>query len=256
MINKKIYFVSDFHLGTPSKLDSKERELRVVRWLDSIKNDAQAIYLLGDIFDFWYEYKYVVPKGYLHLLGKLAELRSLNIPIYFFRGNHDMWMFKYFEEELGIPIYDNPISKEISGKRFYIGHGDGLGPKQLSFKLLRKIFRNKFFQWVFTLFNPNFTFGIAHFWSRSSRKQHPSNPQFLGKEKEWLVLYCEKKLKTAQHDFFIFGHRHLTIDYTLSDGKSRYINTGEWLNTNSYAVFDGENMEIGFFENEQGIIYA
>ena len=256
MINKKIYFLSDFHLGTPSKEESKARELRVVRWLDSIKSDAGEVYLLGDIFDFWFEYKHVVPKGYLYFLGKLAELRSLGIPIYFFTGNHDMWMFKYLEEELGIPTYHNPISKKIYNHQFYIGHGDGLGPKQEGFKVLRKIFHNRAFHWFFKRFNSNFSFGIADFWSRSSRNSKPSNPTFLGIENEWLVAYCEMKHKVAPHDFFVFGHRHLTIDHTLSDGKTRYINTGEWLKTNSYAVFDGEKMEIGFFENDNGVIYG
>lgn len=253
---KKIYFASDFHLGTPNKTESKIREMRIIRWLDAIKFDAEAIYLIGDIFDFWFEYQHLVPKGYLHFLGKLAELRSLNIPIYFFTGNHDMWMFRYLEEELGIPTYHEPQSVEWHGKTFFIGHGDGLGPGEKSFKIMRKIFHSKQFQWFFKRFHPNFSFAIAHFWSSSSRKGKPSNPVFLGPTKEWLISYCERKIKTAPHDFFVFGHRHLAIDHTLSNQKSRYINTGEWLSTNSYAVFDGKKMEIQFFENNENIIYG
>ncbi len=253
---KKTYFVSDFHLGTPTKEKSREREERIIRWLDSIKSDAEALYLIGDIFDFWFEYKYVIPKGYIRFLGKIAELRALNIPIYYYTGNHDMWMFTYLTEELGIPIYHNPTSETIHGKTFYIGHGDGLGPHQQGFKLLRKVFHHRFFHWFFKRLHPNFSFWVATNWSKASRNNQPSNPTFLGKEQEWLISYCERKVQTAPHDFFVFGHRHLTIDYTLSNGKSRYINTGEWLYSNSYAVFDGENLEIQFFENDKGVIYG
>ena len=237
------YFVSDFHLGIDARLTSQERERQIVRWLDQIKVNAEEIYLVGDVFDFWFEYKRAVPKGYVRLFGKLAELRDSGIPIYFFIGNHDMWMFKYLDEELGIPIYHNPISKKIYGKQFYIGHGDGLGPKQEGFKILRKVFHNKAFQWIFKRFHPNVSFAIANLWSKSSRNSKPSNPTFLGVEHEWLVAYCEMKQKRAPHDFFVFGHRHLPLNIDLN-AQSKYINLGDWIKYYTYGVFDGEFMEL------------
>ena len=252
---KRIYFASDFHLGIDAKLTSKEREKKIVRWLDEIKNDAHEIYLVGDVFDFWFEYTSVVPKGYVRLLGKLAELRDLGIPIYFFIGNHDMWMFTYFEKEFGIPIIRQPITKEINGKTFFIGHGDGLGPGDYGYKFIKKVFANKICQWLFARLHPNFGIWLANFWSQKSRAVSPAALKWLGDENEWLLSYCQKKLDEVPADYFIFGHRHLPIDYTLKNGKSRYINIGEWMFACSYAVFDGENLKIEFFENEEGEVY-
>lgn len=253
---KKTYFASDFHLGIHAKLTSRERERQIVRWLEEIKKDAEAIYLVGDVFDFWFEYRSVVPKGYVRLLGKLAELRDAGIPIYFFIGNHDMWMFRYFEEELDIPIYRKPIIRTIQGKTFFIGHGDGLGPKDYKYKMLKKIFANPICQWLFERIHPNLGVGVANYWSQRSRKVHPPVKRFHGPEKEWLVAYAERKLEQMDIDYFIFGHRHLCIDYTLKNGISRYINTGEWLYHNSYAVFDGKDVQLKFFENEKGLIHG
>ncbi len=253
--NKKWYFASDFHLGVDAKKTSKEREQQIVRWLESIRHDAAAIYLVGDVFDFWFEYRTVVPKGYSRLFGKLAELRDQEIPIYFFIGNHDMWMFKYFEEEFGIPIYRKPIRETLAGKTFLIGHGDGLGPGDHGYKLIKKVFANKICQWLFARLHPNFGISLAEFWSGTSRDSQGDESQFLGPEKEWLVAYSNRKIETEAIDFFIFGHRHLPIDYTLNNASSRYINLGEWLNYNSYAVFDGNDIQIKFFENEAGQIY-
>ena len=253
---KKTYFASDFHLGVDAKLTSKNRERQIVRWLDYISQDAEAIYLVGDIFDFWFEYKRVIPKGYIRLLGKLATLRDKKIPIYFFTGNHDMWMFRYLDEELGIPIYRQPIVREIQGKTFFIGHGDGLGPKDYNYKRLKKIFSNPICQWLFARLHPNFGIGLASFLSKKSRKTKGPHGRFLGKEREWLITYANKKLEKIQADYFIFGHRHLPIDYTLKNNKSRYINLGEWLYHNSYAVFDGKDIKIEFFENENGKVYG
>ena len=247
-MNKKIYFASDFHLGIDARVSSKEREKQIVRWLDLIKEDAKEIYLVGDVFDFWFEYSTVVPKGYVRLLGKLAELRDSGILIYFFIGNHDMWMFKYFEEELDIPIYRKPIERDLLGKKFFIGHGDGLGPGDKGYKRLKKIFANPLCQWLFARIHPNFGIKLALYWSGTSRDSNPAEESFLGEEKEWLLTYSNKKLDEVNADFFVFGHRHLPIDYTLKNGRSRYINLGEWMHYNSYAVFDGEKMEIKFFE--------
>ncbi len=255
-MNRKIYFASDFHFGMQGKLSSAEREKQVVRWLDQCSRDAEAIYLLGDVFDFWFEYRTVMPKGYVRLLGKLAELRDAGLPIFFFTGNHDMWIFDFFEQELGIPTYRQPIVRQIHGKTFFIGHGDGLGPGDYGYKMLKKIFAHPFNQWLFERFHPNFGIGLARFWSGKSRALYPEAPGFLGPDKEWLVAYANRKLDAVQADYFLFGHRHIPVDFTLKNGKSRYINTGEWLYACSYAVFDGENLEIRFFENENGHVFG
>ncbi len=255
--SKRVYFASDFHLGVDAKFTSKEREKQIVRWLEHISSDAEAIYLVGDLFDFWFEYKTVIPKGYSRLLGKLAELRDRGVPIYFFTGNHDMWMFRYFEEEMGIPIYRQPITRKIGGKTFFIGHGDGLGPGDHGYKFLKKIFANPICQWLFARLHPNFGMGMANFWSGKSRALYPEPPKFLGEDKEWLLSFSNDQLdKQPEVDFFIFGHRHLPIDYILKNKSSRYINLGEWLTFNSYAVFDGQELQLQFFENEEGLIFG
>ncbi len=255
---KKIYFISDFHLGADVKENpSKERERRICRWLDMAKEDAAMIYLVGDVFEFWFEYKKVIPKGFVRLLGKLAELRDAGIPIEFFIGNHDMWMFRYLDDELGIPIHRQHVIREHFGKRFFIHHGDGKGPGDSKYKLLKKIFSNTINQWLFRWLHPDIGIRLANAWSNRSRKNHKEEEKyFLGEKKEWLIGYSERKLKTLneQIDFFVFGHRHLPIDYTLSNGTSRYINLGEWLSHNSYAVFDGKEMKVEFFENPEGKI--
>jgi len=253
-VRNKIYFASDFHLGVAAAESSAQRERRIVRWLDLIKADAEQIYLVGDIFDFWFEYKFVVPKGYVRLLGKLAELRDLGIEIFFFTGNHDMWMFDYFEKELDIPTYRQPIVRELYGKSFFIGHGDGLGPGDTGYKILKKIFNFPLNKWLFARLHPNFGVGLANYWSNRSRKSQPSENYFLGKEKEWLLAYANRKLDQVQADYFVFGHRHLPIDHTLKNGTSRYINLGDWLHHYSYAVFDGNEVEVKFFETE-GVVF-
>lgn len=255
MQGKKIYFASDFHLGIDAKLTSLEREKKIVRWLDFIKHDAQEIYLVGDVFDFWFEYRSVVPKGYVRLFGKLAELRDQGIPIFFFIGNHDMWMFKYFETEFDIPIIRKPIVKEWNGKKFFIGHGDGLGPGDHGFKFIKKVFANPICQFLFGSIHPTWGMGLANFWSQKSRAVSPADLKFLGENKEWLVQFCNEKIDTLDADFFIFGHRHLPIDYTLKNGTSRYINIGEWMHACSYATFDGDDVKIHFFENEEGEVF-
>jgi len=253
----RTYFASDFHLGTTGKVSSKEREAQIVRWLTQIQEDAAAIYLVGDIFDFWFEYKRVIPKGYTRFLGKLAELRDMNIPIYFFTGNHDMWMFGYFEEELGIPVYRKPIIRTINNKTFFIGHGDGLGPSDHNYKRLKKVFQNKTCQWLFERLHPNFGIGLAEMMSKRSRKHDPVVEHYLGDEKEWLVAYANRKTEQLEQpiDYFIFGHRHLTIKMLLNNDHSQYINIGEWLHANSYGVLDGNDVQICFFENENGKIF-
>jgi UDP-2,3-diacylglucosamine hydrolase len=246
-IGTKLYFASDFHLGAGSYTASRKREDRLVQWLDSIKNDAAEIFLMGDIFDFWFEYKTVVPKGYIRFFGKLAELADAGIKLYFFKGNHDMWIFDYFERELGATIITNELEIERSGKKFYLHHGDGLGPGDGNYKILKKIFRSPLCQWLFARLHPNFGVGIANYWSQHSRIAHSGNEKHQSLEQEWLVVYSRELLQTKYYDYLVFGHRHLPLDIRLND-QSRYINLGEWVNFSSYAVFDGNELALHHFE--------
>jgi UDP-2,3-diacylglucosamine hydrolase len=246
---KKIFFASDFHLGVPDHATSLEREKRIVRWLDTIKHEAHAIYLLGDIFDFWFEYKHAIPRGFIRLQGKLAELRDNGIPICFFTGNHDMWMFDYFPNELGIPVFRSPQTLIVGKHTLLIGHGDGLGPGDTTYKFLKKFFDSKLCQWLFARIHPNLGVGIASFWSRKSRISNlKKEEKFEGEEREFLWVYCKEIESKVHHDFYIFGHRHLPLDLKLN-AQSRYINLGEWVNFNTYAVYDGENMELKKFNS-------
>ena len=253
-MSSKVYFASDFHLGIDAEKTSIEREKLVVSWLDQIQDDIDQLYLVGDLFDYWFEYQSVVPKGFTRLLGKLAELRDQKIPVYFFTGNHDMWMFKYFEDEFGIPVIRAPIVKEIQGKKFLIGHGDGIGPGDNGYKFIKKIFSNKVCQWMYARVHPNLGLPVMKYFSRKSRDSQ-EDLDFLGADKEWLIQYAEETLKRNQIDYFIFGHRHLPIDYLLSNKHSRYINLGDWVHHFSYAEFDGQKIQIKFFNNEAGNIY-
>lgn len=245
--NKKVYFLSDFHLGAPNAADSLVREKKIIRFLDEIRHDAKAIFIVGDLFDFWYEYKKVVPKGYVRILGKMAEITDSGIPIHFFVGNHDMWMKDYFQQELNIPVYFEPHPFEFYGKKFLVGHGDGLGPGDHGYKFIKKIFRNGFSQWLFGVLPPYIGMGIAHYFSRKSRAQTGQTDEvFLGEDKEWLIIYCREVLQKEYYDYMIFGHRHLPIDCQLND-KSRYINLGDWIKYFSYAVFDGKELELKYY---------
>jgi UDP-2,3-diacylglucosamine hydrolase len=243
----KIYFASDFHLGLPDHASSRSREDRIVRWLDLIKADAAEVYLVGDIFDFWFEYNKAIPKGFIRFQGKLAELVDFGIKITFFRGNHDMWMFDYFTQELGVEIHSNELIFERNGKRFYLHHGDGLGPGDSGFKIMKKFFRSNFCQWLFARIHPNLGLSIGQSWSLKRRVSH-STKEFNKEEHEWLVTYSKELLEKEYFDYLIFGHRHLPLD--ISIGKSRYINLGEWIHYNSYAVFDGEEMRLEYFEKD------
>lgn len=247
----KTYFASDFHLGIDARLSSAERERQVVRWLRQVADDAEAVYLVGDVFEFWFEYRTVVPRGYTRLLGTLADLRDAGVAVYAFTGNHDLWMFGYFEEELGIPVYRQPIERDIQGRRFFIGHGDGLGPGDLGYKRMKKVFVHPLSQWLYGWLHPNWGVGLARFFSQKSRAATSTTERaWLGDQQEWLLQYCERKLSQGTvPDFFVFGHRHLPIDWRLSNGHSRYLNLGEWMYHNSYGVFDGTEMRLEFFEH-------
>ncbi len=241
---KKIYFLSDFHLGAPHAAGSLLREKKLVRFLEEIRSTATAIFIVGDIFDFWYEYDKVVPKGYVRLLGKLAELTDAGIPIHVFVGNHDMWMSGYFEQELNIPVYHEPKAFTWNNKQFLIGHGDGLGPGDQGYKFIKKIFRNPICHWLFGILHPNWGIGIANYFSRKSReKTGNADAAFLGEDKEWLIVYCKELIKTKPYHFLIFGHRHFPIDFALSE-QGRYINLGDWISNFTYAEFDGNDMKL------------
>ena len=242
---KKIFFASDFHLGTPNVEQSLIREKKIVRWLEEMRPTAQAFFLLGDVFDFWFEYRHVVPKGFVRLLGKLSEITDSGIPVYFFPGNHDMWTFGYLEQEIGLHVYRDPQAFEISGKKFLIGHGDGLGPGDRQYKLLKKVFKNRTARWFFTRIHPNASVALAKYWSKSSRI-NKTEEKFLG-DKEWLYIHCKETELNRHHDFYVFGHRHLPLDLPV-EPSSRYINLGEWVHHCTYAVFDGAELRLERFD--------
>jgi UDP-2,3-diacylglucosamine hydrolase len=260
-VHKKIYFLSDFHLGAPDHASSLEREKIIVQFLDEIKDDAAEIFLVGDLFDFWYEYRKVVPKGYVRLLGKLAELSDSDISLHFFVGNHDMWMRDYFQKELNIPVYFEPKEFERNGKKFLIGHGDGLGPGDHGYKRLKKLFRNPVSKWLFGILPPVAGMGLAHYLSRRSRTQTGASEEvFLGEDREWLIIYCKEVMKKKKIDFFVFGHRHLAIDHRLAfnspagsgeGSEARYINLGDWIRYFTYAVFDGEELVLRSYKGRE-----
>lgn len=241
---KKIYFASDFHLGVPVGKSSFEREKRIIDWLDHIRQDAFEIYLVGDIFDFWFEYKHAIPKGFVRIQGKIAELVDSGIPVYFFTGNHDMWMFDYFEKELGVKIYREPIHRTYNGKKLLIGHGDGLGPGDRGYKFIKKVFAAKWSQWMFARLHPNFGIALANYFSRKSRiATGDSDSKFLGEDNEWLVQYCKEQEGINPQDYYIFGHRHLPMTIRINE-RAVYINLGEWIHYNTYAVFDGVEVKL------------
>ena len=235
--NKKIYFASDQHLGAPTAEASLPRERKFVAWLDTIKEDAGAVFLLGDLFDFWFEYKTVVPKGFVRVLGKLAELRDAGIAIYFFVGNHDLWMRDYFQKELSIPVFHEPQEFNINGKLFLIGHGDGLGPNDHGYKRMKKVFTFPFFKWLFRWLHPDIGVRLGHYFSVKNKLiSGDEDARFLGEENEWLAQYCRRKLTEKHYDFFVFGHRHLPLEIELNN-NSTYINLGDWIQHFTYGEF-------------------
>jgi len=244
---KNIYFASDFHLGIPDAIRSREREAKIIRWLESIEDSAHMIFMVGDIFDFWFEYKYVIPKGFVRLQGKLAELVDGGIPVVFFTGNHDMWMFDYFPDEFGIPVFRQPQHYLINGKQVLIGHGDGLGPGDYTYKFLKKVFANPVCQWLFARLHPNLGMGIANAWSRNSRlaNSQKGEQNFKG-DNEWLWTYCQEMEEKQHHDFYIFGHRHLPLKLPVGE-TAHYINLGEWVHYCTYAIFDGNQVHLKNF---------
>ncbi len=242
--NKKVYFASDQHLGAPTPEASFPREQKFVKWLTEVKKDAEAIFLLGDLFDFWFEYKTVVPKGFVRVLGKLAEIKDSGIPIYFFVGNHDLWMSDYFEKELNIPVYHSPQEFKIDGKTLLIGHGDGLGPEDKGYKRMKKVFTFKPFQWMFRWLHPDLGVRLGQYMSVKNKLiSGDEDAKFLGEDNEWLVQYCKRKLETKHYDYFVFGHRHLPLEIRLQE-NSKYINTGDWVKYFTYGVFKENKLQL------------
>ncbi len=247
---KKVYFASDFHLGAPNHSQSLIREKKIIRWLDSIKGDAAGVFLVGDIFDFWFEYKHVIPKGFIRFQAKLIELIDLGIPVIFFTGNHDMWMFDYFTKELGIPIYRSPETFMIAGKKVYVGHGDGLGPGDHFYKFLKFFFNSKICKWAYSWLHPNIGMGIAQYWSGKSRLANDHIDDGYKEEEEWLLQYCKELEQADPHDLYVFGHRHLPINTPIGE-KSRYINLGEWVHQYTYLSIDHESYHLNSFEPDK-----
>ncbi len=250
-LNKKIYFASDQHFGIPNPKESKKREAKFVRWLDEIKTDAQVLFLMGDFFDFWHEWKYVVPKGFIRVLGKLAELKDVGIEIYFFVGNHDLWMKDYFETELGIPVFFEPEYCQMGEHKFLLAHGDGLGPGDKGFKRMKSVFTNPFSQWLFRWFHPDLAMKLAIYMSTKNKLiSGEEDKEFLGEDKEFLILYSKEILQREKVDYFVYGHRHLpmVLDLKENGNTGQYVNLGDWISYFTYAVYDG-TMQLKTFEN-------
>lgn len=241
IVRKQVYFLADAHLGSKSHANSIDTERRLCRWLDDVKGSASAIYLLGDIFDYWFEYKYVVPKGFTRVLGKLGELTDYGVEIHFFIGNHDLWISDYLHKECGMILHFDTYVTNINGKKFFLAHGDGLGDDSYSFRFLRKVFHNKFLKKCFSAIHPRWTIPLAHAWSNSSRQNGGVIP-YLGENREHLIRFAKDKLKAEPDiDFFVFGHRHILLDLAIEE-SCRVIMLGDWISLFSYAEFDGEDM--------------
>lgn len=260
MDGRTYYFLSDFHLGAPDRESSLQREKRIIRFLNEAVKDAAEIFILGDIFDFWFEYKHVVPRGYVRLLGKLAEICDSGIPIHVLIGNHDMWIIDYLPTETGVQVHYEPIERTLNNKRFFIGHGDGLGPGDHGYKFIKRVFRSKLCRWLFARLHPNFGIGMGQFWSGTSRKKSYENDRkFLGEENEWLAIYSRDILKREHFDYFVFGHRHLPMDIQLAE-NSRYLNLGDWISNFTYAVLKGPELSLKIHQDKGSLagdpIYA
>ncbi|MDA3817693.1 MAG: UDP-2,3-diacylglucosamine diphosphatase [Prolixibacteraceae bacterium] len=244
MPKDKTYFISDVHLGAPALNNNRERERLFVQWLDNAAKDAAAIYLLGDIFDFWYEYKKVAPRGFVRTLGKIAELTDKGIPVYFFTGNHDIWVYDYLPSETGVTVCREPFVTTIEGKKFFLGHGDGLDPKEKGYLALKRFFTSKTAQFLYSRLHPNFAFWIGHKWAKHSRLAKGTEPEISkGPDFETCAAFAKQYLKKEHIDYFLFGHRHVMMDEQMNE-KSRLLILGEWINYFSYAVFDGKELKL------------
>ena len=241
---KKIYFASDQHFGAPTPEKSKKREEFFLNWLNHIEKDAEALFLLGDLFDFWFEYKTVVPKGFVRVLGKLAAFVDRGISVHYFVGNHDLWMKDYFETELGIPVYHKPKDFTIQNTTFFIGHGDGLGPNDIRYKRMKKVFINPVSKMLFQILHPDLGIRLGQYLSLKNKLMSGDKEiKFLGDKEEWLVKYANRKLKQKHRDYFLFGHRHIPMEIDLNS-SSKYINLGDWISHYTYGEFDGKKIKL------------
>ncbi|MCK3685857.1 UDP-2,3-diacylglucosamine diphosphatase [Maribellus sp. YY47] len=238
-----IYFVSDVHLGAPALKNNRERELLFARWLDEIKDDVAELYLMGDIFDFWYEYRKVAPRGFTRILGRIADLTDRGIPVHFFTGNHDVWVFDYLAEEIGVMVHHEQLITEIRGKKFFLAHGDGLDAADKGYLFLKKIFTSKILQWLFSRVHPNAAFALAHKWSASSRLSKNDYEDDFMVVQDGMYKFAAEFLKNNPVDYFVMGHRHRLVNKEMDD-KTRFILLGDWIKSFSYGVFDGEKFEL------------
>lgn len=253
---KNIYFLSDAHLGSLAIEHGRMQERRLVRFLDSIKDKASAIYLLGDMFDFWNEYRYVVPKGYTRFLGKLSELTDMGIDVHFFTGNHDLWTYGYLEQECGVMVHHKPLTTELFGKVFFLAHGDGLGDPDKQFKVLKKIFHNGVCQKLFNAIHPRWGMALGLTWAKHSRlkRKDGKEPAYMGENKEYLVRFAKQHLQQhSEIDYFVFGHRHIELDLMLTK-KARLMILGDWIWQFTYAVFDGEHMYMEEYTEGESLL--
>lgn len=250
--DKKVYFTSDHHFGAPTRALSLPREQLFLDWLCAIEKDAGALFIVGDLFDFWFEYKRVVPKGFVRILGKLAQMRDSGLPIYFFVGNHDLWMHDYFEKEIGIPVFHEPQRFEIFNKKLFIGHGDGLGPGDYGYKRMKKVFTHPFSKWLFRWLHPDLGMRLGTYLSVKNKLiSGDEDAKFLGEDKEWLVLYANEKVNEVFADYFVFGHRHLPMILPLkSNPAASYVNLGDWIQYFSFGVLSDESFDLFLFSKK------
>jgi len=246
--DKKVIFLSDIHLGMYPYEKSRQREKKVVQFLEEKAPETSAFVFLGDVFDFWYEYKKVAPRGFVRFLGTLARLADSGIDIYFFVGNHDVWLFDYLPKEIGLKLFRDPAMRcQIGSKKFVIGHGD-FGDEDPGYKFLRYFFHNKILQWAFSRIHPNLAFSLGHAWSKRSRLAKGISVDFLGEEKEFQFRFAKKVLEKEAVDYFIFGHRHLALDHALT-ADSHVVILGEWIESMTYAEFDGNTLVLKSYKS-------
>jgi len=251
VIGKNIYFVSDLHLGAPALRNNKEREMLFANWLRSIRNDVGTLFLMGDFFDFWFEYKKVIPKGFVRSLGALAELCDSGVTVHFFTGNHDIWAFDYLSEEIGMHVHTDPVRMDFYGKSFFLSHGDDLGKKDFGYQFIKNLFHNRLAQWIFAKIHPDPAIRLAHYWSKKSRLSHKISDQgFKGLDSEDQFLFAKSVLKKAHYDYFVFGHRHIELNAPIED-NSRLVILGDWIRLFSYGIFDGNEFRIEHIKEEK-----
>ncbi|MDO4789609.1 MAG: UDP-2,3-diacylglucosamine diphosphatase [Porphyromonas sp.] len=256
---KSVYFFSDVHLGSPYHKSPVDLERQLVRWLRSIEEDACMVVMLGDIFDYWFEYKDVVPSGFTRFLGQIARMSDLGIEMHFFTGNHDIWSFGYLEQELGVKLHKGSWECLIGGKRFFMAHGDEYDYRSKGFRLIRSIFHNRVCQKLYAAIHPRWTVGLAHFWSNYSRKKgiekkYGENPDFVDEDDNYLIVWTKKYLseikgEKEKPDIFVFGHLHKLVDLMLPD-RRRIVILGDWIKYNSYAKWDGNQISLELYEGE------